>query len=598
MCKVSTRPFILALRNTSCYNIATITEVVSIVFPYKITNAMHDIFLLDDTLMEILSHLGKDELMNTSFVNKRMCELIHGSLLWGLWINRNIPLRVSDELIMPRYDGGPSLGSARHYASLCSPRRMNVLILWKAELSRITVIDMPGLDQVCCFWGDGRKKMYLLRHGWAYLRNVKEPNTELECHAGIYNGHIRKIAVQGAGVTLWKMFFLTDAGTFHTLMIDSEGLPLIETIETPAFMEATVATATKGVDFSVVEVNLYDYVVYVLTADGLIFVKKSADVAFRLIESLQCPLVCLNGGMFAQTSGELRDLRHLRKGKPLPLKSKPGSQWSFNGSISGTLYNFLRLRGGGTGDYHVMLGLRNSAIARDLDGLRKKELIVFVDLLTKTRGYDRALRDHTLTLEPIVDFYDIGVCELKVNARKDDLRLLASSFLSGSSYAERKSLCGAARAVVMAYVLKVMSKATLVDSARFLGIRKVKSKSAVQLRLLIEKAAALTDTVSYKDIEPTLMDDLWGMSAKCLERLGKKYWTPINSRHRQKDAVRALTIRKKQFQVAGTTPDCSQAASIEVLHAELKKRMIPGVSAMSHKEMTKIIHMGADNREM
>lgn len=150
----------------------------------------------------------------------------------------------------------------------------------------------------------------------------------------------------------------------------------------------------------------------------------------------------------------------------------------------------------------------------------------------------------------------------------------------------------------MAYVLKVMSKATLVDSARFLGIRKVKSKSAVQLRLLIEKAAALTDTVSYKDIEPTLMDDLWGMSAKCLERLGKKYWTPINSRHRQKDAVRALTIRKKQFQVAGTTPDCSQAASIEVLHAELKKRMIPGVSAMSHKEMTKIIHMGADNREM
>ncbi len=92
---------------------------------------MHHIFLLDNMLMEILSHLGKDEAMNTSFVSKRMYELTHGHNLWGLWINRNVPLRVKDSLIMPRHDGGPTLGSARHYVSLCTPKERNVFILWK-----------------------------------------------------------------------------------------------------------------------------------------------------------------------------------------------------------------------------------------------------------------------------------------------------------------------------------------------------------------------------------------------------------------------------------------------------------------------------------
>ena len=294
---------------------------------------MHHIFLLDDMLMVILSYLGKDELMNTSFVNKGMHKLTHGNPLWSFWLTKNVPMRVDDKLIMPRTSSGSFLGSSRHYASLCAPRDWDVLILWKVDLSRITVIDMPGLSHACCLGREYEKTIYCLRRGSIYMRRVSEAHTELKCHMGIYDTHIRKIIISDTGrAGTSNILFLTNSGTFHTIDLDGGGKPVVGSTYTPILPE--MDTGVGMVDISTVQTSFRGFpIVYALMSNGVVLVQSARKKPFLLLGDAKHRSVCLVNDKFVGASGDVSRLCDLGVGKE--------PRWSFNGEKAKTLHEFL-----------------------------------------------------------------------------------------------------------------------------------------------------------------------------------------------------------------------------------------------------------------
>ncbi len=279
---------------------------------------------------------------------------------------------------------------------------------------------MPGVEQVCTLGRGFHTCVYFLRRGRVYSKPANTHKDDMRSHKNIYDGQIRKIAIlPGDKVRNSKMFFLTSAGTLHLIDVDGEGQPLIETVERPVFAEVspggTLTTSAKVVNFSITPGFLDALVVYALTEDGLIFAKESTEVEFHLIESPDHPLVALTGDMFAQTSGVLRETRHLRKGVRLLTNFMGVPDWSFNDRHTKSLHDLLRRRHAKApfvSVEQVSLGVRNSAIARDLDGLRKKELVVCVKWLLETRKYD--MLPTGATLEMLVKSYSTSAPGLKV----------------------------------------------------------------------------------------------------------------------------------------------------------------------------------------
>ncbi len=143
-----------------------------------------------------------------------------------------------------------------------------------------------------------------------------------------------------------------------------------------------------------------------------------------------------------------------------------------------------------------------------------------------------------------------------------------------------------------------MNKATLVNRAELLGLKRIKSKKRDELRALVQKTAVLAGTVTYRDLEPTLMDNFETMSGKSLRRLAERYRLDSYYTKPKERAVLALTVRRNQTLAASGEPGIPKDTGVGILRAEVKKRLIPGVSDMSRQELVRIINMGADNRNM
>ena len=146
-----------------------------------------------------------------------------------------------------------------------------------------------------------------------------------------------------------------------------------------------------------------------------------------------------------------------------------------------------------------------------------------------------------------------------------------------------------------------MSKTALVTRAKALGLKCPEGfafSSSDDIRTLVKDGVLLDGKVTYKDLEPTLMDDFETMSGPSLKKLAKRYWVPIEHTGPKCRVLRALKERRSQMLASYGASSLSGVDTMSSLRAEVKKRMIERYSIMSRRELTEIIHLGADNRNL